>query len=87
MITAKNIRKIPKYMLHKIQQLDRKENSQPNGHNRFYKYYTLYNRELCEVIVAVRHYRKSGIANKSQCMVFTRTKFGYKTLAGLEVSM
>lgn len=58
MITEKNIRKIPKYMLHKIQQLDRNEFPQPDGHKRFYKYYTLYKRELCEVIVAVRHYRK-----------------------------
>lgn len=58
MITEKNIRKIPKNMLHKIQQLDRKEYPQPDGHKRFYKYYALFNRELCEVVVAVRHYRK-----------------------------
>ena len=58
MITEKHIRPIPKYMLQKIQQIDHIEYPQPDGHKRFYKYYTRFNRELCEVIVVVRHYRK-----------------------------
>lgn len=45
-------------MLNRIHQIDRKTYPQPDGHKRFYKYYALFNRELCEVIVAVRHYRK-----------------------------
>lgn len=45
-------------MLQKIKKLDDKNNDKPNG-TRFYKYYTLYNHELAEVIVAVRnHYKK-----------------------------
>jgi len=58
MIKIKNIRKIPKVMLKKIEKLDKEYYPKPDGHKRFYKYYTLFNRELCEVIVAVRHYYK-----------------------------
>lgn len=45
-------------MLKQIQKLDKINCPEPDGHNRFYKYYTEYRKELCEVIVAVRHYRK-----------------------------
>lgn len=58
MISEKNIKPIPKYMLEKIQKLDHMGYPELNGHTRFYKYYTLFKHELCEVIVAVRHHRK-----------------------------
>ena len=74
MIKIKNIRKIPKVMLKKIEKLDKEYYPKPDGHKRFYKYYTLFNRELCEVIVAVRHYYKRGTANKLWCMVFTQIR-------------
>ena len=58
MIKIKNIRKIPQYMLDKIRKYDLKDSPEQNGNTRFYKYFTEYRHELCEVIVAVRNYRK-----------------------------
>ena len=59
MITEENIKPIPKYMLNKIQKADKIEYPKPSGNTRFYKYFTLYKNELCEVIVAVRNkYKK-----------------------------
>ncbi len=59
MITDTNIRKIPKYMLNLIQKKDKEFYPKPDGHNRFYTYYTKYNNELCSVTVAVRNkYKK-----------------------------
>ena len=59
MFTIKQIRKIPKAMLERIKATDEKLVEKPNGNTRFYKYYTLYGKELAEVIVAVRnHYKK-----------------------------
>lgn len=59
MFTIKQIRKIPKAMLEKIRAKDEELIEKPNGNTRFYKYYTTYNNELAEVIVAVRnHYKK-----------------------------
>ena len=58
MITEEDIKPIPKYILEKIKSKDKKFNQTPNGNTRFYKYYTQFKRELCEVIVAVRNYRK-----------------------------
>lgn len=59
MITDENIRKIPKYMIKRIEKKDKEFYPKPNGCNRFYKYYTKYNNELCEVVVAVRNkYKK-----------------------------
>lgn len=58
MIKIKNIRKIPQYMLDKIRKYDLKDCPEQNGNTRFYKYFTQYRHELCEVIVAVRNYRK-----------------------------
>lgn len=40
MVTRKSIRKIPKYMLDKIKNLDNKMNVNASKHTRFYKYYT-----------------------------------------------
>ena len=56
MITEKNIRKIPKYIIELIKQKDK--NKKQDGNTRFYKYFTKYNNELCEVTVAVRNYYK-----------------------------
>lgn len=59
MITDTNIRKIPKYMLNLIQKKDKEFYPKPDGHTRFYTYYTKYNKELCSVTVAVRNkYKK-----------------------------
>lgn len=59
MFTIKQIRKIPKTMLEQIKKLDDELIEKPNGNTRFYKYYTLFNKDLAEVIVAVRnHYKK-----------------------------
>ena len=59
MITDTNIRKIPKYMLNLIHKKDKEFYPKPDGHNRFYTYFTKYNKELCSVTVAVRNkYKK-----------------------------
>ncbi len=59
MFTIRQIRKIPKAILQQIKKLDDESIKKPNGNTRFYKYYTLYNNDLAEVIVAVRnHYKK-----------------------------
>ena len=58
MIKIKNIRKIPQYMLNLIKKKDLHDCPEQNGNTRFYKYFTQYRHELCEVIVAVRNYRK-----------------------------
>ena len=59
MITKENIKPIPKHMLNRIQKLDKQEVPKPTGNTRFYKYFTKYKNELCEVVVAVRNkYKK-----------------------------
>ena len=58
MFTIKQIRKIPKDILQKIKETDNNLIEKPDGHTRFYKYFTLYNNELAEVVVAVRNYYK-----------------------------
>ena len=58
MIKIKNIRKIPQYMLNLIKKKDLQDCPEQNGNTRIYKYFTQYRHELCEVIVAVRNYRK-----------------------------
>lgn len=46
-------------MLERIKATDEKLVEKPNGNTRFYRYYTLYGKELAEVVVAVRnHYKK-----------------------------
>lgn len=59
MITEFDIKPIPKNILNRIKKLDLQEQPKPNGNTRFYKYFTQYKRELCEVVVAVRNYRKN----------------------------
>lgn len=56
MLQIKNIRKIPEYMIKLIKEKDK--TATQDGNVRFYKYFTKYNKELCEVTVAVRNYRK-----------------------------
>ena len=58
MIKIKNIRKIPNYILDKIKKMDLKHYLEQKGNTRFYKYFTQYRHELCEVAVAVRNHRK-----------------------------
>lgn len=55
MITETNIRPIPKYMLNKIEKLDKSTYQKRDGKVRFYRYYTKFNNELAEVIVACKH--------------------------------
>jgi hypothetical protein len=59
MVTEKNIKPIPKYMLNKIKKLDTIANPKPNGNTRFYTYFTKYKNELCSVTVAVRNKYKN----------------------------
>ena len=59
MITEFDIKPIPKNILNKIKKLDLQEYPKPNGNTRFYKYFTQYRKELCEVVVAVRNHYKN----------------------------
>ena len=59
MITEFDIKPIPKNILNKIKKLDLQECPKPNGNTRFYKYFTQYRKELCEVVVAVRNHYKN----------------------------
>ena len=54
MIKEEHIRPIPKYILNKIKQLDKKAYPNPDGHTRFYSYLTKFNNELAKVTVAVK---------------------------------
>lgn len=46
-------------MLKQIKAMDEFYENKPSGNTRFYKYYTTFNKELAEVVVAVRnHYKK-----------------------------
>ena len=58
MITKKDIRPIPKYILKKIQQVDEKRYPTSCGCRRFYSYLTKWKNELVKVTVAVRHHKK-----------------------------
>lgn len=86
MFTIKQIRKIPKAMLERIKAIDDELTEKPNGNTRYYKYYTLYGKELAEVIVAVRnHYKKwhckqvvvHGIHNKDVYLQDIGQKIGF----------
>jgi len=55
MITEKDIKPIPKYILNKIKILDKKSYPNQDGHTRFYSYLTKYNKELAKVTVAVKN--------------------------------
>ena len=59
MITEFDIKPITKNILNKIKKLDLQEYPKPNGNTRFYKYFTQYRKELCEVVVAVRNHYKN----------------------------
>lgn len=48
MLQIINIRKIPEYMIKLIKEKDK--TTTQDGNVRFYKYFTKYNKELCEVI-------------------------------------
>lgn len=50
-----NIKPIPKYIISKIQKLDKERNPERNGYTRYYAYLTTNNKELVKVTVAVRH--------------------------------
>ena len=59
MITQKDIKPIPKYMIAIIKRADKKRYETPCGNSRFYAYLTVWKGELTKVTVAVRHkYRK-----------------------------
>lgn len=59
MITEFDTKPIPKNILNKIKKLDLQEYPKSNGNTRFYKYFTQYRKELCEVVVAVRNHYKN----------------------------
>ncbi len=50
-----NIKPIPKYIISKIEKLDKERNPVRNGYTRYYAYLTTNNKELVKVTVAVRH--------------------------------
>lgn len=52
------IKPIPKYILEKIEKLDKSRNIKPCGQLRFYSYLTKNDGELCKVTVAVKVYKK-----------------------------
>ena len=54
MIREKHIKPIPKRILKQIELID----SNDNEKMRFYRYYTILNKELCMVYVAAKTYRK-----------------------------
>ena len=58
MITEKDIRPIPKYILKAIMQKDKKYYPTPAGAKRFYAYLALWKKELVKVTVAVKHYHR-----------------------------
>ena len=55
MITAKDIKPIPKYMLNIIKRKDKMRYSVPCGNSRFYSYLAVWKGELTKITVAVRH--------------------------------
>ena len=63
MIEIKHIRKIPQYMIKLIKKTDEAQHN-PSGETRYYKYFTRFNKELCEVTVAVRNYRKNWLCKQ-----------------------
>lgn len=58
MITEKDIRPIPKYILKKIFNKDSKLYPTPYGYVRFYAYLACWKRELVKVTVAVKHHNR-----------------------------
>ena len=58
MITEKDVRPIPKYILNAIMRKDKKFYPTPAGINRFYAYLAVWKKELVKVTVAVKHYKR-----------------------------
>ena len=58
MITEKDIKPIPKYIVKRIKQLDKKQNPNYSSVRRFYSYLTKFNGELAKVTVAVKEHYK-----------------------------
>ena len=58
MITEKDIRPIPKYILKAIMQKDKKRYPTPAGANRFYAYLAVWKKELVKVTVVVKNHRR-----------------------------
>ena len=58
MITEKDIKPIPKYILKAILQKDKKFYPTPAGANRFYAYLAVWKKELVKVTVAVKHHNR-----------------------------
>lgn len=62
-----NIKPIPKYILQRIKQTDKKECQMPSGHVRYYSYLTKNDGELVKVTVAVKnrfkewHYKQCAV--------------------------
>ena len=66
------IKPIPKYIIEKIHQYDKKFYNGTYARNHFYSYLTKNDGELVKVTVAVK-VKKGGIVNKLRCTAFTRT--------------
>ena len=58
MITEKDIRPIPKYILKTIMKKDKNYYPTPVGANRYYAYLALWKKELVKVTVAVKHHNR-----------------------------
>lgn len=58
MITGKDVRPIPKYILKAIMKKDKQFYPSPNGKNRFYSYLAVWKKELVKVTVAVKHHKR-----------------------------
>ena len=58
MITEKDIRPIPKYILKAIMKKDKQFYPSPTGANRFYAYLAVWKKELVKITVAVKHYNR-----------------------------
>ena len=58
MITLKDMKPIPKTILRKIQNEDKKHYPSPYGFTRFYAYLAIWKKELVKITVAVKHHKK-----------------------------
>lgn len=59
MLTEKDIRPVPKYILKKIEQEDAHRFPVPEKQVRFYAYLAIWKKELVKVTVAVRHAQRA----------------------------
>ncbi len=58
MIEIKDIKPIPKYVINRINEYDKKSFCHNSSNTRFYSYFANVNKELCEITVAVRSKNK-----------------------------